>query len=70
MDVVFLYVEFQDFQKLLLVAEHTYSLSGIFRNLLLEYPEPVFLAEDNVVFAFIDRCDSLLNLLLIIYLLE
>jgi hypothetical protein len=36
MDVVFLYVEFQDFQKLLLVAEHIYSLSGIFRNLLLE----------------------------------
>ena len=62
MDAVFLCVEFQNFQKLLLVAEHIYSLSGIFRNLLLEYPEPVFWAEGNVVFAFIDIvCAYLLN---------
>ena len=44
---------FQNLQKVLLVAQDIYSLPGIFRNLALEYPEPVFGAEDNI--AFIDR---------------
>ena len=70
MDVVFPHVEFQDFQKFLLVAEHIYSLSGIFRDLILEYPEPVFRAENDMIFTFINVCDNLLNLLLIMYLLE
>ena len=54
MDVVLPYIDFQDFQKPFLVAEHVYPLSGVLGDLILEYPEPIFRAEHDRVFRFLD----------------
>jgi hypothetical protein len=54
MDMVFPHIEFQDFQKLLLIAQHIHPLSGVFSNFILEYPESVFRAEHDMIFTFID----------------
>jgi hypothetical protein len=55
MDIILPDVEFQYFEKFFLVAEHIDALFGIFCDLVLEYPEPIFRAEHDMVFAFIDR---------------
>jgi hypothetical protein len=51
--MVLLNVEFQDFDEIFLVAKKVDTLPCILGKIMLEYPETVLGAKDNVVFAFI-----------------
>jgi hypothetical protein len=54
MNMVFLDIEFQDFDQVLLLTIQVDVLPGIFSKVTLENLKTIFGTKDNMVFAFID----------------